>query len=83
MPPDKRLYKVLASCTVCRTHPAPIKSKTGEFRESNLKIVTIKLVMETTAGTIYVVLYFAVNYCLSAKMISASANVGAALVQSL
>lgn len=88
LPTDKRLYKMLESCTVYRTHPTPIKGKTGEFRESHLKItnhlkITIKVVMETTTGTIYVILYFAGNYHLSAKRISSSADLGAALVQSL
>lgn len=79
----KKVVKMLESCTVYRTYPAPIKGKTAEFRENNLKITTIKVVMETTTGIISVVLSFAVNCCLFAKRISASANLGAALVQSL
>lgn len=65
-----------------RAHPAPTKSKAGEFTYSHLKTTTIMVVMMTITATIRA-FSFAVNYCLSEKMTSAAANLWVALVQSL
>lgn len=54
VPTDKRLHKRLESCAAHRAHPAPTKSKAGEFRYSHLKITTIIVVLMTTTATIRV-----------------------------